>query len=1122
MGNFDFLQGIEEYRVFAPTALQAENLYRTSPSLCAFVCRKALELAVKWVYRKEQLELPYTNTLQALLHANDFRDLMDGATWYRLQFIVKTGNLAAHEERKISSSAAVESLRSLFEFLEWIDYCYGETYKERHFSEAKIPEDINAVNERRIREQSALLREKDAAYEKLQKELEAVKAVNAEKREEHKTERHFQPETISEFKTRKQYIDVDMEEEGWTLEGPSANVVQEYQVQDMAGVPGQVGYADYVLMGKDGKPLAVVEAKKTSADPNKGRQQAVLYANAIEQMCGQRPFIFLTNGFSTYFWDDKNGTPRQVSGIFGEADLFRMMQRRREILPPLTSIPISDKITNRAYQKEAIRSVCANLTSGGRKNLLVMATGTGKTRTAASLVDVLSRGNRITHVLFLADRTALVSQAKSAFREYLPRMSLCNLCSNKDDKSARIVFSTYPTLLNAIDTTKTEDGARLFTPAHFDLIIIDESHRSIFKKYKTIFDYFDAILVGLTATPKTDVDRNTYDFFDAMDGVPTYAYDYEQAIQQKYLVPYYNYEVKTKFLEEGITYADLSKEDKERYEEDFVEDDGSLPDFVPSPKLNKFVFNAKTVDLVLEDLMERGIKVHGGDRLGKTIIFAENKRHAEFIIERFNALYPNYHGKFARRIVCGDRYVETLIDDFKNPEKDPIIAVSVDMMDTGIDVPECVNLVFFKKVRSKTKFWQMIGRGTRLCPELSCVDGKSGEYVGKKYFLIFDYCGNFEYFREAHQSMGDALPKTLSENLFMKRVHLMKALQSSDYGSEDYQTWREALVDTCESQVKALNLSLVSVHLHLQAVEQFKKEKAFQCLNESQTGILEREVAPLVSDPEKNESAKRFDNFMYGMMLAKIEDTPAFEKAKKQLLATVKLLKEKISIQAVRDELSLLQEIEKEGTLDKADILELEEIRKSLRDLIQFLDGGTPAKIIRTVLEDPILEKKSGEGVQPDTYENYKEKVESYFLKHIQDVEAVRKLVHNELLSAADYKELERIFKVELGTAEEYKQFFADEPFGLVVRRIAKLDTQAAEKAFSAFINDQNLNDKQIAFIKMVIRYVEVNGYMDSPARLMTAPFDKYDISEIFNMSQMADLSHVLNTIRDNAIKIQQ
>lgn len=623
-----------------------------------------------------------------------------------------------------------------------MDYCYGTDYEERQFEEAKIPTERVVVDTKKIKEQESLLGEKDAEIEALCQQIEQMASQITAAKDQRQQDRTFVAADLSEFKTRKIYIDVDMKQMGWKFTGADADVQEEYPVEGMAGVVGQMGYVDYVLFGKDGLPLAVVEAKRSSKDPNIGRKQAVLYADCLERKFGRRPMMFTTNGFETYFWDDQSSPQRRVSGIFSKDDLQKLMNRRTERMDLMT-IPIDDRITDRYYQKEAIRAVCEQIGLGFRKHLLVMATGTGKTRTASSLTDVLSRGKHVTNILFLADRTALVKQAKDDFKNYLPDMSLCNLCSNKDDRSARIVFSTYPTMLNAIDDTKTKNGQRLFTPAHFDLIIIDESHRSIFKKYRAIFEYFDAIMFGLTATPKTDVDRNTYDFFEMEHGIPTYAYDYETAVYQDHvLVPYYNYEVKTKFLEDGITYDDLSDEDKERFEDDFIED-GLMPYFIPSAQLNKFVFNETTVDTVLQDLMERGIRVAGGDRLGKTIIFAQNKRHAEFILERFNKLYPKYHGIFAQRVICDDTYAQTIIDDFKVPDKEPIIAVSVDMMDTGIDVPQCVNLVFFKKVRSKAKFWQMIGRGTRLCKGLTCTDQIDGEYTDKKRFLIFDYCGNF-------------------------------------------------------------------------------------------------------------------------------------------------------------------------------------------------------------------------------------------------------------------------------------------------------------------------------------------------------------------------------------------
>lgn len=1121
MTNFSFLKEKTTYALFAPACVEAERIFAASPAMCAVGCRKALELAVKWVYAADtSMEMPYRDNLQSLLHEPSFRFAVDRNTWGKLPFIAKLGNEAVHTGHNIQKGDALLCLQSLFEFVQWIDYCYGTAYEERKFDPARIPAEKIAVEVKKIKEQESLLDEKQAEIEKLRKQIEEMSARFTAEKDQHKKERTFQSEDLSEFATRKRFIDVDLREMGWKLEGVDADVQVEYEVDGMAGKAGQKGYADYVLFGKDGLPLAVVEAKRASKDPNNGWKQAVLYADCLERKFGRRPMIFITNGFETYYWDDQTSPKRQVSGIFSKNDLQKLMNRRTERLK-LETVPISDKITDRYYQKEAIRAVCGQIEKGFRKHLLVMATGTGKTRTASSLTDVLSRGKYVTNILFLADRTALVKQAKDDFKNYLPDMSLCNLCTNKDDRNARIVFSTYPTMLNAIDDTKTKDGQRLFTPAHFDLIIIDESHRSIFKKYRAIFQYFDAILVGLTATPKTDVDRNTYDFFEMEHGVPTYAYDYETAVyQDKVLVPYYNYEVKTKFLEEGITYDDLSEEDKARYEDDFTED-GVMPEFIPSAALNQFVFNEKTVDQVLQDLMERGIHVAGGDRLGKTIIFAQNKRHAQFIVDRFNALYPQYHGNFAQRVVCDDSYAQTVIEDFKIPEKAPYIAVSVDMMDTGIDVPECVNLVFFKKVRSKAKFWQMIGRGTRLCKGLSCIDQIDGEYTNKRRFLIFDYCGNFEYFRQHKEGYETRETKTLSENIFGKQVRLMMALQESTFADADYQAWRKELAETCHGQVANLKRELIAVKMRLRYVEKYQKEDAFAHISELDKGELEREIAPLVFLDDPDEFAKRFDNFMYGLMLAHLEQMPSFKYAKKQLCDMAALLEKKVTIPQIKEKLPLIREIGTDAFWEAKDLLLFEKVRKELRDLIQFLDEGEKKHQIITKLTDPVTEQQ--EGVQMEAaydFEDYRAKVNRYVNEH-GDTLAIHKLTHNIPLSQGDYQELERILTSELGSREDYVREFGDTPFGLLIRKIAKLDHEAAMAAFSAFINDQSLNQKQIAFVHKVIQHIELNGYMENPAELTKPPFDKpISFLKLFDAKTRKELVDTINTVRENAVKV--
>ena len=470
MTNFSFLQSKTEYALFSSACIEAEKIYATAPAMCAVGCRKALELAVKWVYSADKtMKIPYKDNLQSLIHEPTFRFAVDANTWGKLPFIIKLGNLAVHTERSVQPSDALASLRGLFEFIQWIDYCYGADYEERTFDESLIPTQRMVVDTKKIKEQESLLDEKEAEIEALRKQIEQLAARYTAEKEQHKPERTFQPEDLSEFQTRKVYIDVDLKLMGWKFSGPDADVQEEYPVEGMAGVVGRMGYCDYVLFGKDGLPLAVVEAKRTSKDPNIGRKQAVLYADCLERKFGRRPMIFTTNGFETYFWDDQTGPQRKVSGIFSKDDLQRLMNRRAERLD-LMSIPIDDKITDRYYQKEAIRAVCGQIDQGFRKHLLVMATGTGKTRTASSLTDVLSRGKWVTNILFLADRTALVKQAKDDFKNYLPDMSLCNLCSNKDDRNARIVFSTYPTILNAIDDTKSGDGRRREPPEHFQKV----------------------------------------------------------------------------------------------------------------------------------------------------------------------------------------------------------------------------------------------------------------------------------------------------------------------------------------------------------------------------------------------------------------------------------------------------------------------------------------------------------------------------------------------------------------------------------------------------------------------------------------------------------------------------
>lgn len=1103
--NFDFLQGQVEYQLFAIAAIEAERVLINSPAMAAVGARKALELAVKWVYSADNtINMPYKNNLQALIHEPSFRFALDNKTWGKLPYIIKLGNLAVHTEKAVSINDAALSLRGLFEFIQWLDYCYGADYAERHFDENAIPQGITTLDD-------SLIKQKDSEIEKLLAQIAEMSGTLTAQKDQHKEQREFTPEDISEFQTRKRYIDVDLKLLGWVF---GDDVKEEVPLAGMPNSTG-TGSADYVLYGKDGLPLAVVEAKRTSRDPKVGTHQAKLYADCLEQMTGRRPILFMTNGFETVIWDDCTSPQRKVSGLFSRSDLEKLISRRTQ-RKNLDEVKIQDSITDRYYQKEAIRAVCQNIVTGHRKSLLVMATGTGKTRTASSLTDVLSRGGYITNILFLADRTALVTQAKDDFKTYLPDMSLCNLLNGREDKNARIVFSTYPTILNSIDTAKNENGNRLFTPAHFDLIIIDEAHRSIFKKYRAIFEYFDAYLVGLTATPKTEVDRNTYDFFEMESGVPTYAYEYDTAVDiDKVLVTYHNIEVRTKFLEQGITYNELSAEDKERYEEDFTDEDGNLPEFIPSPAMNAFIFNQQTVDYVIEHLMDKGQKVAGGDKLGKSIIFAANHNHAVYIEERFNKLYPQYKGQFAQIIDNKITYALSRIADFKVVDKYPQIAISVDMLDTGIDVREIVNLVFFKRVRSKTKFWQMIGRGTRLCQELF------GPSQDKQCFYIFDYLGNFEFFRQNKQGIESREAESITEAIFSKKIRLIVHLQEAAFIADAYQSWRNDLIRDTVLQIQALNPELVSVKLQLEYVENYKTQDSFVFLTENDRSNLIKYLAPLVFLDDEDEYAKRFDNLLYGLMLAQSEALPQFKKSKRQLTDISMNLAKRISIPQVKAKLELINTIQTDEFWQNPDILSFEAVRVALRDLVKFIVDSGSRNVIYTQLADPILAVREGQPLDSGyDFADYRLKVNRYIEKN-KDSLGIYKLRNNIPLTMADYESLEHILTGELGSRSDYEREFGDTPFGLLVRKIGKLEYEAAMNVFSEFINDQSLSQMQIVFVKKIVDYIVQNGYVENAVELMKPPFDKpVSFMRLFDKTKQQRIMELVSEVKENATRV--
>ncbi len=1074
--NFSFLEKHKMYDSFSGACIEAEKSLVVSYATTAILTRRALELAVKWVFSyDEDLTVPYQEKLDTLIKDYSFRKVVDINLFPMLKYIQQLGNKAVHTNTPITRDQAVLALRNLFEFISWIDYCYSDELNTVDFDESILHDSEQHKKTRKeLQDLYEKLGSKDKKLEEVIKENEELRKQTTAKRIENEQQRDFKVDEISEFKTRKMYIDLELQLAGWTI---GRDCREEVEVQGMPNNSG-VGFVDYVLYGDDGKPLAVVEAKKTSVDPRVGKQQAKLYADCLEKEHNVRPLIFYTNGFEYYLWDDLSYPERQVSGINTKSELEWLIYKRKN-KKSLETVYVKDEITNRPYQKMAIQAVCDTLERGHRKALLVMATGSGKTRTAISIVDVLIHKGWVKNVLFLADRTALVRQAKKNFKNLLPELSLCNLLDNKDNPESRMVFSTYPTMMNAIDDTKSKDGSKLFSSGHFDLIIVDESHRSIYKKYQAIFDYFDGILLGLTATPKSDIDKNTYEIFDLENNVPTYAYELGEAIEDKYLVPYHTIETKMKFMEEGIHYDDLSEEEKEQFEETFDDD---VTD-ISGEALNSFLFNNNTIDTVLQTLMEQGIKVEGGDKLGKTIIFAKNKKHADFIMDRFDALYPEYKSGFAKPVYTDIKYIETVIDDFSTKEKLPQIAVSVDMLDTGIDIPELVNLVFFKKVRSKTKFWQMIGRGTRLCEDLF------GYGIHKDGFRIFDYCSNFEYFRENKMGKEAKLNKSLTEKLFNIKTEIIKELQKLEYQNDEYIEHRESLVKELIKSIVQIDESKFNSRMKIQHIHKYNQKEAWNNITDKDIRDLDEHIAPLVPAIDDDELAKRFDYLMLTIEYSDLKGIVA-SKPKMKVVTTADRLSTKGSIAMVKRQEKLILRVQTDEFWEEADIFEYEIVRKAFRDLMKFLDSNV-GTIYYTDFTDEVLEVKENAGeFTVNDLQSYRKKVNQYLKGHQDDL-VVYKLRNNKSISKDDIKHLEKILWHDLGTKDDYVNEYGDEPLLRLTSKIVGLDPATANEVFSEFLSDEDLSSNQMEFVKLVVNFIIANGTIDK-AVLNEQPFNKF------------------------------
>ena len=1095
MTNFDFLKKEPQFDSFAEVAISAEKILHIDMEASVINCRRAMEFAIKWMYSVDgALFMPYQDTLVSLMSTEEFRDIVDPDLWRRLDFIRRVGNNAAHNGKKITLDQAKLCLENLYIFLDFVAYCYAKDYMGGEFHAELLEEQKQSVLE-----EVPPISEID--LKALIAENQALKEQLTARREEQQQTYVPKPLDLSEYKTRKIYIDTMLMDSGWT-EGK--NWINEVELPGMPN-KSEVGYADYVLYDDAHRPLAVIEAKRTCVDVAKGRQQAKLYADLMEKRYSRRPVIFLTNGFDTRI-DDGQYPERKVSMIYSKRDLEKWFNLQ-SMKTSLKHITVDKNIAGRYYQEGAVKAVCDSFgNKNRRKVLLVMATGSGKTRTVISLCDVLLQHGWVKNILFLADRNSLVTQAKRSFVNLLPDLSVTNLCEEKDNYQAHCVFSTYQTMMNCIDSVKDEEG-KLFTCGHFDLVICDEAHRSIYNKYKDIFTYFDAPLVGLTATPKDEIDKNTYNIFELENGVPTYGYELAQAVKDGYLVDFLSVESSLKFIEEGIVYDELSEEDKEVYEATFEDENGELPEKISSSALNSWLFNEDTIKKVLHILMTKGIRINYGETLGKTIIFAKNHDHAEKILEIFGKEYPNLPG-YAKVIDNYMTYAQSAIDEFSEPNKLPQIAISVDMLDTGIDVPEVLNLVFFKKVMSKAKFWQMIGRGTRLCPGL--LDGED-----KQKFYIFDFCGNFEFFR-MNKGKATANMMALQGTIFNLEFQITYKLQDMEYQTERLIAYQNALIQHMSERVQELNRENFAVRQHLKYVDLYSDRSSYQTLSYEDTLLVREELAPLILPDGDEASAVRFDALMYGIELAYLIGKK-YGKARSDLLKKVSAISTVANIPEIMVQAELINQILHTDYLDRAGINEFEYIRESLRDLMKYL----PKKKVRydTNFEDDILSIEWSESeLENDDLQNYKTKAEYYVRQHQDDL-VIAKLKKNKPMTQDDIKILEKILWSDLGTKDEYEAEYGDKPLGEFVREIVGLDMNAAKEAFSEYLNEANLDSRQIYFVNQIVEYIVHNGLMKDLSVLQESPFtDQGSVVDIFtDLNVWMGIRKVIERINDNA-----
>lgn len=1046
MSNFYFL---DRWSNLKKLGMQAETYIVTDPNASMLKTRILGEQLIDLVLAALKIEIDRFATqddkIKKLRTVNINQSIPDWFNIVRLH-----GNKAMHEAMD-DKEKAKEALIAMVKISAWF---YINATKDKSILPLKFK--MPKSGSKKVYKIDDYKKEVEEIEEDNKKEIEEVKeelketSIISNYVELKKVEDELD---LNEAQTRKKLIDVLLEQAGWEVCG--SKVVKEYKIENYKGENGKVGFADYVLLDKKDNPIAVVEAKKTMVDPYVGQQQAKSYADGIEAQTGIRPIIYFTNGYETHMWDDKYSAPRLVWGFYTLEDLeYEMFKHKNKRL--LSSIEIDTNISGRSYQIEGIKSVYEKFEKGHRKSLVVMATGCGKTRTAISLVKGMIEANHVKRVLFLADRDELVKQAsrdKSSFKTFMPNTPQMRITSKtSQDRESVLYFSTYQTMINYYHE---------FSVGFFDLIICDEAHRSIYKVYKDIVNYFDAYIVGLTATPVGFINRNTFTCFDCGDKDPTFSYSYEEAVNHRpqYLLKYRAKDASTEFLRKGIRWNNLNEEQKRDLEENGLDEEQI--DFDKNA-LEEFVSNKDTNRKILQNLMENGIKVK--DEIGKTIVFAKNKNHATLLLKLFDEMYPQYNGDLAAIIHSDIKNKDDVLKRFKEEQR-PKIAISVDMLDTGVDVPEVVNLVFAKPIYSKVKFLQMIGRGTRLCPDLF------GEGEDKEEFYIFDHWQNFEFFEEKPEGIVPREAKSSLQTRFESRVKLLEILKSKNLEEEV-----NNIANLIREDIDSLPEKSVEIRKNKKLIDSLKPDKVWGNIDKNLIDKLMKNIAPLMSwvDVSEHRDAILFDNSMYKMQILKINEDPKIITHVSKVVGDLSRLNTTMNqFNGVRDYIKELLKIEKWGSLNYK---ELEEIRLLLRDLMKYKSKNSKTFVEIDIKDSTMLVKDI------ETSDNYGQvNVDAYIerVKKSLEEEMNMNLVIQKIRKGKEIttKELDSIYdifntgKIEFSLDElSKKAHVSKEDVIGIIRKFVGVDEEELNTKFDEFINTHHskMNVKQMNMIKMI------------------------------------------------------